>query len=193
MHALIWNTYMIYVNEEAHVTTTHTYDMYATTLSFPSFFPQNVTTTSIFRLNFSFGNLSKSARQSPSRCWAARRQVRYDDEDENDQEYGHNEEIDILEFYTQVAKEEALLVKAVVDNQQLQLLIFKGFSSSLSSGTCFDPTKSILPARAVIQCIDRVKGPFDPSNIDYIEKNLQVEAFKTLVQKIKHVRSNLQS
>ncbi|KAJ0636250.1 hypothetical protein HanOQP8_Chr17g0659811 [Helianthus annuus] len=175
--------------------------MYAS-LSFPSFFPtiyQNVTTTSICipgHNNFYSANLAKSVARSPqvssTRCWAARRQVRYDD-DENDQEYGHNEEIAILEFYTQVAKEEALLVKAVVDDQQVELLIFKGFSSSLSSGTSFDPTRSILPARAVIQSIDRVKGPFDPSNIDYIEKGLQVDAFKTVVQKIKRVQSDHQS
>ena len=63
----------------------------------------------------------------------------------------------------------------------------------MSSGTSFDPTRSILPTRAVIKCIDRVKGPFDPSNIDYIEKDLTVEAFKTVVQKIKDVRNNLQS
>ncbi|KAL8265593.1 hypothetical protein R6Q59_023723 [Mikania micrantha] len=165
------------------------------TLSSHSVFPsisQNVTTmTSSLRVSLTSANanLSKSSSQSPQissvRSWAARRQVRYEDE-----EYGDNEEIAILEFYTQVAKEEALLVNAVVDDQQVQLLVFKGFSSSLSSGTCFDPTRSILPAKAVIQSIDRVEGPFDPSNIDYIEKNLQVEAFTTLVLKIK---SNLQS
>ncbi|MFS8032566.1 hypothetical protein Hanom_Chr17g01559261 [Helianthus anomalus] len=174
--------------------------MYAS-LSSPSFFPtisKNVTTTSICIpvTNFYSVNLAKSVARSPqvssTHCWATRRQVRYDD-DENDQEYGHNEEIAILEFYTQVAKEEALLVKAVVDDQQVELLIFKGFSSSLSSGTSFDPTRSILPARAVIQSIDRVKGPFDPSNIDYIEKGLQVDAFKTVVQKIKRVQSDHQS
>ncbi|XP_076919875.1 uncharacterized protein LOC143580826 [Bidens hawaiensis] len=171
--------------------------MYANTLSFPYLLPtisNNVPTTSIFRLGRLTNSYStKSTGQvSSTRCWAGRRQVRYEDEDEDDKEYGHNEEITVLEFYTQVAKEEALLVKAVVDDQPVELLVFKGFSSSLSSGTSFDPTKSILPARAVIQSIDRVKGPFDPSNIDYIEKNLQVEAFKTVVQKIKHVQSNFQ-
>ncbi|KAJ9536202.1 hypothetical protein OSB04_un000611 [Centaurea solstitialis] len=124
-----------------------------------------------------------------TRC-QARRQVRYDDEDE--EEHENNEEIAMLEFYSQVAKNEALLVKAVVDDEEVEILVFKGFSSSLSSGTSFDPTRSILPTRAVIKCIDRVKGPFDPSNIDYIEKDLTVGAFKTVVQKIKDVRDNLQ-
>nr|XP_043608315.1 uncharacterized protein LOC122580106 [Erigeron canadensis] len=172
--------------------------MYAT-LSFASFFPtisQNVTTTSIFiisRTNTYSTRPPKSICQSPqpstTRCWA-RRQVRYnDDEDENDQEYGHNEEIAMLEFYSQIAQE-ALLVKAIVDDQEVEVLIFKGFSSSLSSETPPDPTRSILPERAVIKGIDRVKGPFDPSNIDYIEKDLTVEAFKEVVEKIKAIQQS---
>ncbi|XP_071703644.1 uncharacterized protein [Rutidosis leptorrhynchoides] len=172
------------------------------TLSFPFLLPtisQNVTTTSILTTfehthkTLCSNKPLKIATQRPQvsniRCWA-RRQVRYgeDDENETDQEYGYNEEIAMLEFYSQIAQE-ALLVKALVDDQPVEVLIFKGFSSSLSSGTSPDPTKSILPARAVIKSIDRVKGPFDPSNIDYIEKDLTVEAFKEVVEKIKSIQS----
>jgi hypothetical protein len=57
--------------------------------------------------------------------------------------------------------------------------MFQGFSSSLSYRTSPDPSRSILPARAVIKSIDRIKGPFDPSNIEYIQKGLTWEAFKT--------------
>lgn len=111
--------------------------MYATTLSFHFLFPtisQNVTTTSIFTLDHT--NIACSSNKtlkfhgqrpqaSSTSCWA-RRQVRYDEEDENenDQEYGYNEEIAMLEFYSQIAQE-ALLVKAVVDDQQVEVLIFK--------------------------------------------------------------------
>ncbi|KAI3729663.1 hypothetical protein L6452_18326 [Arctium lappa] len=175
--------------------------MYAT-LSFPTLFPPtshnvNTTTTSIFtigrKISYSGKPLKLIGRSHQvSGTWCrARRQIRYDDE--NEEEYENNEEIAMLEFYSQVAKNEALLVKAVVDDEEVEILIFKGFSSNLSSGTSFDPTRSILPAKAVIKCIDRVKGPFDPSNIDYVEKNLTVEAFKTVVQKIKDIRDNLQS
>ncbi|KAL4568111.1 hypothetical protein LXL04_023712 [Taraxacum kok-saghyz] len=176
--------------------------MYAK-LSFPSLFPtisHNVKTTSTFTLghiNLCSAKPRKFASQSPqvlgTRC-QARRQLRYgEDEDENDEEYGHNEGISLLEFYTQVAKDEALLVKAIVEDHEVEVLIFKGFSSSLSSGTSPDPTRSILPARAIIKSIDRIKGPFDPSNIDYIEKDLTIEAFETFVQKIKAVRSHITS
>ncbi|XP_062150188.1 uncharacterized protein LOC133858736 [Alnus glutinosa] len=115
-------------------------------------------------------------RVRSSWCAARRRSVRYEDDEEED---GHNEEIAMLEFYSQSAKGEALIVDAVVDEEEVQVLIFKGFSSSLSYRTSPDPSRSILPARAVIKSIDRIKGPFDPSNIEYIQKGLTWEAFKT--------------
>ncbi|GMJ03723.1 hypothetical protein HRI_004041500 [Hibiscus trionum] len=108
---------------------------------------------------------------------AARRRIRYDDGDEEENEY--NEEIAILEIYTQSAREEALLVHALVDEQQVEVVIFKGFSSCLSYGTSPDPSKSVIPRRAVIKSIDRIKGPFDPSNIQYIETDLHWDSFKT--------------
>ncbi|XP_011024235.1 PREDICTED: uncharacterized protein LOC105125458 isoform X2 [Populus euphratica] len=111
-----------------------------------------------------------------SRCRARRRPVRYEDEDEDDreEEYGYNLEIAMLEFYSQSAIGEALLVRAVVDEQEVE-----GFSSCLSYGTSPDPSRSVLPARAVIKSIDRIKGPFNPSNIEYLEKDLTWEAFKS--------------
>ncbi|KAL9454151.1 hypothetical protein AB3S75_009701 [Citrus x aurantiifolia] len=111
------------------------------------------------------------------RC-RVRRRVRYEDDEEDEEEYGHHEEIAALELYSLSARGEALLVRAVLDDRDFEVLVFKGFSSSLSHGTSPDPSKSVLPARAVIKSIDRIKGPFDPSNIEYIEKDLQWEAFK---------------
>ncbi|KDP38122.1 hypothetical protein JCGZ_04765 [Jatropha curcas] len=125
--------------------------------------------------------LSTQERFSSIRRSARRRSVRYEEEDEEDgeEEYGHNEEIAMLELYSQSSREEALLVHAFVDDQEVEVLIFKGFSSCLSYKTSPDPSRSVLPARAVIKSIDRIKGPFDPSNIEYLEKGLTWEAFKT--------------
>lgn len=58
-------------------------------------------------------------------CGARRRAVRYGGEEEGEEEYGHNEEIAMLEFYSQSAKGEALIVHAVVDDEEVQVLIFK--------------------------------------------------------------------
>ncbi|CAM8935857.1 unnamed protein product [Rhodiola kirilowii] len=106
----------------------------------------------------------------------ARRRVIFEDDEEGDDEY--NSDIAVLEFYSQSAKQEALIVKATVDDSEEEILIFKGFSSSLSYGTSPDPSKSILPARAVVKAIDRVKGPFNPTDIQYIEKGLTLDDFK---------------
>lgn len=47
-------------------------------------------------------------------------------EDEGDgEEYGHNEEIAMLELYSQSARGEALLVHALVDGEEVEVLIYK--------------------------------------------------------------------
>ncbi|RWR76241.1 hypothetical protein CKAN_00467400 [Cinnamomum micranthum f. kanehirae] len=113
----------------------------------------------------------------------ARRMVRYYQEDEDeDEEYGHNAEIAMIESYTELAQDEVLLVRAMVDGQEEEVMVFKGFSSALSYRTSPDPSRSVLPARAVIKSIDRIKGPFDPSNIEYLEKDLAWEVFKKRLQ-----------
>ncbi|KAF3670655.1 putative (E,E)-geranyllinalool synthase-like [Capsicum annuum] len=110
----------------------------------------------------------------------ARRRVIYDNDNEEEDEDNNNNNVELamLEFYSQSMRNEALLVKAIVDEEEVEVLIFKGFSSCLSYRTSSDPSKSVLPARAVIKCIDRIKGPFDPSNIVYLEKGLNFESFK---------------
>ncbi|MED6132766.1 hypothetical protein PIB30_021893 [Stylosanthes scabra] len=124
--------------------------------------------------------LDLKQRRGMSLLCAARRQVRYEDGDidEYDDEYGHNKEIAMLEYYSQSARGEALLVHAIVDQEEVDVLIFKGFSSSLSYSTSPDLTRSILPERAVIKTIDRIKGPFDPDNIVYLQKDVTWEDFK---------------
>uniref|UniRef100_A0A1E5WIU5 NADH dehydrogenase [ubiquinone] iron-sulfur protein 1, mitochondrial n=1 Tax=Dichanthelium oligosanthes TaxID=888268 RepID=A0A1E5WIU5_9POAL len=112
-----------------------------------------------------------------------RRRVRYEEEDEeDDEEWGHNEDVARMERYTEDARDQALLVKARVDDEVEVVLVFKGFSSSLSGGTAADPARSVLPERAIIQSVDVVKGPFDPNNIEYLEKGLEWEDFKGRLQ-----------
>ncbi|KAE8795604.1 hypothetical protein D1007_29493 [Hordeum vulgare] len=114
--------------------------------------------------------------------WAcgARRRVRHEEEDE--EEYGHNEEMARLEAYSEGARDLALLVTAAVDGDLESVLVFKGFSSRLSGRTAPDPAMSVLPERAVIRSVDVVRGPFDPTNIDYLEKGLPWEEFKSRLQ-----------
>lgn len=55
----------------------------------------------------------------------------------------------------------------------------QGFSSNLSGGTAADPARSVLPERAIIQSVDVAKGPFDPTNIEYLEKGVEWGDFKS--------------
>ncbi|KAI0507150.1 hypothetical protein KFK09_013270 [Dendrobium nobile] len=116
-------------------------------------------------------------------CRARRRVIRYEEdnnvieEEEEEEEDGYNEEIAMLESYTESAGSEVLLVGATVDGAVEQVLIFKGYSSSLSSRTAIDPSKCVLPAKAIIQSIDVIKGPFNPSCIKYLEKGLTLDDF----------------
>ncbi|MEL6471294.1 MAG: hypothetical protein AAFQ74_16330 [Cyanobacteria bacterium J06623_4] len=82
-----------------------------------------------------------------------------------------------LENYTLSHPEEVLLVQVTVDDEPDQILIFKGFSSSLMRSTAFDPEVPVLPEAAVIQSIDRLKGPYLPQSPSYIEQNIPLQDF----------------
>jgi hypothetical protein len=87
----------------------------------------------------------------------------------------------ILEQYSQNHPEEVLLVEAEIDGALDQIMIFKGFSSSLVRPTAFDPDLPILPAAAKILSISRVKAPYRPDSPEYISQNLTWEQFQALL------------
>ncbi|KAK1288295.1 hypothetical protein QJS10_CPB19g01492 [Acorus calamus] len=138
------------------------------------------------RSSSTYNNCSRRKGTRSLVCGARRRTRRdgeeEEEEEESDEEYGHNSEIAALESYTESARERALLVRATVDGHEAQVLVFKGFSSSLSGRTSYDPSRSVLPGRAIIKSIDVIRGPFDPSNIEYLEKDLTWEAFQSRLQ-----------
>ncbi|MQM03654.1 hypothetical protein Taro_036445 [Colocasia esculenta] len=125
---------------------------------------------------------SRAPRPGGRHPCRARRRARYYGDDDEEEGRGHNGEIAMIESYSAGARGVALLVHAAVDGEEETVLVFKGFSSLLSSVTTSDPAKSVLPARAVIRAVDVVRGPFDPSNIEYLERDLPWDAFKTRIQ-----------
>lgn len=84
-----------------------------------------------------------------------------------------------LESYTLKYPQEVLLVQAVVDDQSDQVVVFKGFSSSLVRPTAFDPEVPTLPSHAVITQIDRLEGPYQPASPHYIERGLSLDTFNS--------------
>ncbi len=77
-----------------------------------------------------------------------------------------------LENYTLKYPQEVLLVYAQIENEADQIIVFRGFSSSLMRPTDSDPTVPILPETAIVHRIDRIQGPYQPQAIRYLEKGL---------------------
>ncbi|GAB4226834.1 MAG: hypothetical protein Kow00121_55270 [Elainellaceae cyanobacterium] len=89
-----------------------------------------------------------------------------------------------LEQYTLKRPQEVLLVTAEVEGEPDQIAIFKGFSSSLTRPTNFDPDVPILPTDAVIIEIDRLHGPFNPANPQYIQQGLTLAEMQALLAEV---------
>lgn len=86
-----------------------------------------------------------------------------------------------LEQYTLKRPGEVLLVTAQVDGEIDQVMVFKGFSSSLVRPTAFDPDVPVLPETAEILGIDRLQSPYIPDNPRYLQKDLTWETIQPLL------------
>lgn len=82
-----------------------------------------------------------------------------------------------LEKYTLSRPQEVLLVHAEINGEDDQIIIFKGFSSSLMRPTAFDPEVPTLPADAAIRQIDRLQGPYQPQAPQFLERGLSLKDF----------------
>lgn len=86
-----------------------------------------------------------------------------------------------LEQYTIKHPQEVLLVTADVDGEEDQILIFRGFSSSLVRPTAADPDIPVLAASAQILTIDRIWGPYRADAPQYIQQGLSLEEMELLL------------
>ena len=91
---------------------------------------------------------------------------------------------DRLEQYTLKRPQEVLLVTAEIEGETDQVVIFRGFSSSLMRPTAFDPEVPVLPTEAQILTIDRLQGPYTPDQPRYLEQGLTVEAMQALLAEV---------
>ncbi|WP_019501534.1 hypothetical protein [Pseudanabaena sp. PCC 6802] len=83
-----------------------------------------------------------------------------------------------LESYTVKFPTEVLLVRVEVENELDEIMIFKGFSSSLVRATAFDPDVPVIPDNAKIVGIDRLAAPYNSRSPNYIEQNISWEKFQ---------------
>ncbi|NEO83679.1 MAG: hypothetical protein F6J87_05380 [Spirulina sp. SIO3F2] len=79
-----------------------------------------------------------------------------------------------LEQYTLRCPQEVLRVTAWEDNIENIVLIFRGFSSSLTCPTATDPDVPILTVAARIDSIDRLIAPYNPEQPQYLAQGLAI-------------------
>ncbi|MFZ9738891.1 MAG: hypothetical protein ACO3EZ_12860 [Prochlorotrichaceae cyanobacterium] len=82
-----------------------------------------------------------------------------------------------LEAYSLKCPQEVLLVQVQCQQDFDEIVIFKGFSSSLQRSTPADPDIPLLPDDAQILRIDRLKSPYLPDQPNYIAENLSWSEF----------------
>ncbi len=91
-----------------------------------------------------------------------------------------------LEKYTLQKPQEVLLVEVEIQGEQDQIIIFKGFSSSLVRQTNFDPDVPVLPREAKIIRIDRLTSPYNPGAPNYIQQELTWAEMEKLLLEVEH-------
>ncbi|ELR99439.1 hypothetical protein [Gloeocapsa sp. PCC 73106] len=77
-----------------------------------------------------------------------------------------------LEQYSSKHPEEVLIVTIDREGMSEQIIIYKGFSSSLTNSTAFDPEIPLIPPEAKIIKIDRVKSPYQPDSPKYLQQDV---------------------
>ncbi len=88
---------------------------------------------------------------------------------------------DRLEQYSAKHPQEVLLLEALIDGELDQVMIFKGFSSSLIRATAYDPDIPVLPEGAKILTVDRLQAPYNPNQPCYLQQALSWENFEPLL------------
>lgn len=86
-----------------------------------------------------------------------------------------------LEQYTLRHPQAVLRVQARIGEEADEILIFRGFSSSLVRPTAFDPEVPVLPEGAKIETIDILAGPYNPDQPRYLHQELSWDEMQTFL------------
>ena len=69
-----------------------------------------------------------------------------------------------LEERSRLDSERVVRLTGTVDGEPFELVIFRGFSSSTTHPTAFDPDASVLPPETRLEQAELLRGPLNPSN-----------------------------
>lgn len=82
-----------------------------------------------------------------------------------------------LEEYSKENPQFVLIVQATENSQDVEIIIFRGFSSSLTGATESDPDLPVLSSSGQILSIDVASSPYNPQEPAYIKQNLTPAQF----------------
>ena len=68
-----------------------------------------------------------------------------------------------LEERTRLSPDRVVRLHGFVLDEPFELLIFRGFSSSTTHPTAFDPDASVIPEGARLDWAELLQGPLDPA------------------------------
>ncbi|MAR07915.1 MAG: hypothetical protein CL862_12550 [Cyanobium sp. NAT70] len=68
-----------------------------------------------------------------------------------------------LEQRSQSHPDRVVRLTGRLDDQSFELLIFRGFSSSTTHPTSFDPDASVLPEGTLLEQAELLQGPLNPA------------------------------
>ena len=74
--------------------------------------------------------------------------------------------IEALEQRSRQHLDRVIRLQGVLDDQPFELLIFRGFSSSTTHPTAFDPDSPVIPPGTRRESAERRKGPLNPAVAD---------------------------
>ena len=73
-----------------------------------------------------------------------------------------HEMVQALEERTRLQPKRVVRLRGQVGNESFELLIFRGFSSSTTHPTAFDPDASVLPEGTSLDQAELLQGPLSP-------------------------------
>eukprot|EP00850_Spirogloea_muscicola_P018390 SM000168S02589 [mRNA] locus=s168:11124:11588:- [translate_table: standard] len=93
-----------------------------------------------------------------------------------------------LERYSERVRGEVLRVRATIPDDDAdggdtedEVLVFRGFSSSLTRPTANDPAVPVLPPAARITAVDRIRAPYNPATVVYLARDLAADQLESLL------------
>lgn len=89
-----------------------------------------------------------------------------------------------LEEYTIKSREVLMVEVETADGELDTVLIYNGFSSSLTNPTPYNPDIPVIALDSKIKAIDRLVSPYNPNEPQYIQNHLSLAEMERLLEEM---------